>query len=123
MTCADDKWCSRGQPWLHSSTPHEVICDGNANIGVDGAWTEGSGCMRAQIEQKKRERAQRAAGKQHKPLFGEDGVQRGMLDKYDEEEEEAGMEIDASGAVNDEKAQKQADIRAKLAAGGRPLTS
>ncbi len=43
-----------------------------------------------------------------------------MLDKYDEEEEDAGMEIDASGAVNDEKARKQAEIRAKLAAGGFP---
>lgn len=73
----------------------------------------------AQIEQKKREKARRAAGKQHKPLFGEDGVQRGMLDKYDEEEEDAGMEIDESGAVNDEKARKQAEIKAKLAAGGR----
>ncbi len=70
-----------------------------------------------QIEQKKREKARRAAVKA-KPLFEEDGKQRGMLDKYDEEEDDAGMEIDETGAVNDEKARKQAEIRAKLAAGG-----
>ncbi|CAL8462106.1 g1637 [Coccomyxa elongata] len=74
------------------------------------------------IEQKKREKARRAAVKQ-KPLFEEDGKQRGMLDKYDEEEDDAGMEIDETGAVNDEKARKQAEIRAKLAAAQQSAAS
>lgn len=51
-----------------------------------------------------------------KPLFGEDGKARTMLDKYDEEED-TGMEIDESGAFNSDKAKQQAEIRAKLAAG------
>ncbi|BDA45958.1 probable U4/U6.U5 tri-snRNP-associated protein 1 at N-terminal half [Coccomyxa sp. Obi] len=74
------------------------------------------------IEQKKREKARRAAVK-NKPLFEEDGKQRGMLDKYDEEEDDAGMEIDETGAVNDEKARKQAEIRAKLAAAQQSAAS
>ena len=42
----------------------------------------------AQREQKDRDKAWRAAGKQAKPLWEEDGRRRGLLDKYDEEEEE-----------------------------------
>ena len=73
---------------------------------------------RLQIEQKKRDKAKRAASKEEhiKPLFGEDGKARTMLDKYDEEED-TGMEIDESGAFNSDKAKQQAEIRAKLAAG------
>lgn len=73
-----------------------------------------------QIEQRKRDKARRAASSRHKPLFGEDGVERGLLDKYDEEADAMGMEIDESGAVSNEKAKQQAEIRAKLAAGGGP---
>ena len=40
-----------------------------------------------------------------------------MLSKYDEEEEEAGMEIGAQGVVLDAKARQQADIRRRLAEG------
>ena len=71
-----------------------------------------------QIEQKKRDKAKRAASKEEhiKPLFGEDGKARTMLDKYDEEED-TGMEIDESGTFNSDKAKQQAEIRAKLAAG------
>ncbi len=71
-----------------------------------------------QIEQKKRDKAKRAASKEEqvKPLFGEDGKRRTMLDKYDEEED-TGMEIDDSGAFSSEKAKQQAEIMAKLAAG------
>ena len=72
----------------------------------------------AQIEQKKRDKAKRAASKEEsvKPLFEEDGKRRGLLDKYDEEED-TGMDIDESGAFTSEKARQQAEIRAKLAAG------
>lgn len=77
----------------------------------------------AQIEQKKRDKARRAASKEEhiKPLFGEDGKKRTMLDKYDEEEE-TGMDIDESGTFTSEKAKQQAEIRARLAAGAA-LTS
>ena len=73
---------------------------------------------RPQIEQKKRDKAKRAASKEEriKPLFGKDGKQRTMLDKYDEEED-TGMDIDEAGAFSSEKAKQQAEIRAKLAAG------
>ena len=73
-----------------------------------------------QIEQKKRDKARRAASKEEhiKPLFGEDGKRRTMLDKYDEEEE-TGMDIDEAGAFSSEKTKQQAEIRAKLAAGER----
>lgn len=40
-----------------------------------------------------------------------------MLSKYDDEEDEAGMEISAQGVVLDAKAREQADIRRKLAEG------
>ena len=73
-----------------------------------------------QIEQKKRDKARRAASKEEhiKPLFGEDGKRRTMLDKYDEEED-TGMDIDEAGAFSSEKAKQQAEIWAKLAAGER----
>ena len=73
-----------------------------------------------QIEQKKRDKARRAASKEEhiKPLFGEDGKRRTMLDKYDEEED-TGMDINEAGAFSSEKAKQQAEIRAKLAAGER----
>jgi len=37
--------------------------------------------------------ARRAASKQAKPLWEEDGRRRGLLDKYDEEEEEGGLSL------------------------------
>lgn len=43
-----------------------------------------------------------------------------MLDKYDEEEQEQGMQIDASGAVEDAKRKRQEEIRARLKAGVLP---
>lgn len=42
---------------------------------------------RPQREDKQRAKAFKAAGKGAKPLWEEDGVRRGLLDKYDEEEE------------------------------------
>ncbi len=41
-----------------------------------------------QREDKERSKARKAAGKQAKPLWEEDGKRRGLLDKYDEEEEQ-----------------------------------
>lgn len=41
-----------------------------------------------QREDKERQKARKAAGKQAKPLWEEDGKRRSLLDKYDEEEEQ-----------------------------------
>ena len=40
-----------------------------------------------------------------------------MLAKYDEEEQDAGLQIRAGGVVGDAKSRAQADIRRKLAEG------
>lgn len=71
------------------------------------------------MEQKQRDRAKRAAAKgTNEPLFGEDGRARGMLDKYDEEGAAAGMRVGADGALEaEDTARRQAEIRARLAAG------
>ncbi|KAK9842737.1 hypothetical protein WJX74_001624 [Apatococcus lobatus] len=67
-------------------------------------------------ERKKREKARKAATKVGQPLFEEDGKRRSILDKYDEEEEEAGLQIGFGGAVGgDDVAQRQAEIRSRLA--------
>jgi len=71
----------------------------------------------SQAEDKKRSKAREAATKSGKPLFEEDGVARGLLEKYDEAAPDDGMQIDASGVVADERTRRQAEIRAKLAAG------
>ncbi len=42
---------------------------------------------------------------------------RGLLDKYDEEEADAGMTIDEAGRLDDERLRRQSEIQAKLAAG------
>ncbi|KAK9862047.1 hypothetical protein WJX84_001233 [Apatococcus fuscideae] len=66
-------------------------------------------------ERKKREKARKAATKVGQPLFEEDGKRRSILDKYDEEEEEAGLQIGTGGAVTgDEIARRQAEIRSRL---------
>lgn len=44
---------------------------------------------------------------------------RGLLEKYDEEVPDDGMQIDESGVVADERTRRQAEIRRKLAAGER----
>lgn len=72
-----------------------------------------------QTEDKQRKKAFKAATKENKPLFGEDGKVRGLLDKYDEEAEEMGMRIDEAGAIA--RAKKQEEIRAKLREGA-PLS-
>lgn len=69
-------------------------------------------------EEKSREKARRAAHKKAKPLYGEDGKVRPLLDKYDEEEEAEAMQLDEAGRVDAEKKRRQEEIRRKLAAGG-----
>ena len=49
-------------------------------------------CSWLQREDKERQKARKAAGKQAKPLWQEDGKRRGLLDKYDEEDEQM-MEV------------------------------
>jgi len=67
-------------------------------------------------QDKQRARA-RAAAKKPAVEYDVDGNAKGMLSKYDDEEDEAGMEISAQGVVLDAKAREQADIRRKLAEG------
>lgn len=70
-----------------------------------------------QTEDKLRRKAFKAAAKENKPLFGEDGRVQGLLEKYDAEVEEEGMLINEQGAVEEAKRKRQADIREKLRAG------
>lgn len=51
-----------------------------------------------QREDKERVKARKAAGKQAKPLWEEDGKRRSLLDKYDEEEEQMMQVGRADGA-------------------------
>ena len=55
-------------------------------------------CAILQAEHKGRDKARRAAQKA-RPLFEEDGKKRSVLDKYDEEEAEEAMQIDATGGA------------------------
>jgi hypothetical protein len=78
-----------------------------------------AGAWGAQMEEKKRAKARKAAAKHAGPEAGEDGQRRGLLAKYDEAGAEEGLRIDEAGlASNAERAARQAQIRAKLAAGG-----
>lgn len=67
-----------------------------------------------------RRKAFKAAAKENKPLFGEDGKVRGLLEKYDAEMEDEGMTIDQQGAIEEAKKKRQEDIRARLRAGKTP---
>lgn len=77
-----------------------------------------------QREDKQRAKAFRDSRKTAKPLWEEDGQRRGLLEKYDEEEEEA-LRLDAGGAVqvNANPQDRQSDIRAKLAAAAAAATA
>lgn len=66
-------------------------------------------------ENKQRAKAFKDSRKTAKPLWEEDGQHRGLLDKYDEEEEEA-FHLDDAGAIEADKLKRQDDIKAKLAA-------
>ncbi|KAL4437375.1 hypothetical protein ABPG75_004514 [Micractinium tetrahymenae] len=67
-------------------------------------------------EDRERAKARKAAGKQAKPLWEEDGKRRTLLDKYDEEEEQM-MQLDDAGAIEAARQKRQEEIRARLAAG------
>lgn len=56
-------------------------------------------CFQLQREDKQRAKARKAAGKQAKPLWQEDGKRRGLLDKYDEEEEQM-MEVRVASSLS-----------------------
>ncbi|KAL6774007.1 hypothetical protein ACKKBG_A23420 [Auxenochlorella protothecoides x Auxenochlorella symbiontica] len=68
-------------------------------------------------ETKQREKAYRDSGKVAKPLWEEDGRQRTLLDKYDEEEEQV-IQLGGDGSVvATQKQQLQGDVNARLKAG------
>jgi U4/U6.U5 tri-snRNP-associated protein 1 len=66
-------------------------------------------------EDKQRAKAFQDSRKTAKPLWEEDGQKRSLLDKYDQEEEEA-FQLNDAGAIEASKLKRQDDIRAKLAA-------
>jgi len=66
-------------------------------------------------EDKHRAKAFTDSRKSAKPLWEEDGQKRALLDKYDQEEEEA-FQLDDAGTIEASKVKRQDDIRAKLAA-------
>ena len=69
-----------------------------------------------QAEHAKREKARKAATNAGKPLWDEDGERRGILDKYDEADEDASMTVGASGRL-EAKLSKADETRKRLAAG------
>ena len=66
-------------------------------------------------EVKERERAYAASKKQGKPLWEEDGKKRSILDKYDEEEEQA-LSFDDLVSREADRAKRKIEIKARLAA-------
>lgn len=72
--------------------------------------------MHPQAEDKKRNKAREAATKKAKPLFGEDGKKRSLLDKYDEEEELV-MQLGDDGSMEAKRQQQQDEVRKRLASG------
>ena len=73
-----------------------------------------------QAERTKREKARKAATNTGKPLWDEDGERRGILDKYDGEEEDASMSFGATGQL-EAKLSKADETRKRLAAGTASL--
>ena len=69
-----------------------------------------------QAERTKREKARKAATNAGKPLWDEDGQRRGLLDKYDEQEEDASMTVGSSGQL-EAKLSRADETRQRLAAG------
>jgi len=68
-----------------------------------------------QREVKDRSKAYLESRKTGKPLWEEDGINRSILDKYDEEEEES-LQLNDYGAIGAAKSKRQEDVRTKLAA-------
>ena len=71
-----------------------------------------------QAERTKREKARKAATNAGKPLWDEDGQRRGLLDKYDEQEEDASMTVGSTGRL-EAKLSRADETRQRLAAGTR----
>lgn len=76
----------------------------------------------ARAQDKARARARRAAGKEAKPLWAEDGRVRSLLDKYDEEEAEASFVLDDAGRAAAQAA-RQDEVRKRLAAAASALNA
>ncbi|KXZ47678.1 hypothetical protein GPECTOR_33g560 [Gonium pectorale] len=72
-------------------------------------------------EEKRRRKALKAAKKEAKPLWEEDGKVRTLLDKYDEEEQEVVVQLGAGGRLGADRAQQQEAVRKKLAEGNARL--
>mmetsp|Transcript_4725 Transcript_4725/g.12198 ORF Transcript_4725/g.12198 Transcript_4725/m.12198 type:complete len:817 (+) Transcript_4725:159-2609(+) len=92
----------------------QSILDEKGNLVEEGEDTLVDSLI---TEDKKKQKAKKAAMKKGVPLFGEDGKRRAILDKYDEEGDGEAMELGADGSVDPEKLKRQQEIRARLAAG------
>ncbi|KAJ9531859.1 hypothetical protein QJQ45_022027, partial [Haematococcus lacustris] len=74
-------------------------------------------------EDRKRSKAREAAAPKAKPLWEEDGKQRGLLDKYNEEEADIVVQLGADGSLESERLKQQEEVRRKLVEAGRVLDS
>ncbi|GFR52264.1 hypothetical protein Agub_g14798, partial [Astrephomene gubernaculifera] len=80
-------------------------------------------------EEKRRRKALKAAKKEAKPLWEEDGKVRTILDKYDEEEEEVVLQLGAGGRLQQhgtaggagDRQRRQEEVRKRLAEGNARL--
>ena len=69
-------------------------------------------------QERKRQKAKKAATKRSDNLFGADDEDAGkkILSKYDEEDEDEGVTLDAAGAIDAAEEKRKADIKRRLAA-------
>ena len=70
-------------------------------------------------QERKRQKAKKAATKRSDNPFGaddEDAANKKILSKYDEEDEDEGLTLDAAGAIDAAEEKRKADIKRRLAA-------